>query len=246
MSFLEQLAAENKTKGAFGVVAGARLSGKSTLAGTLPGSTYMLQAARRETGSDSAKQLATQLGNELTVGSFNTLDELYGAMEELAGANFNNVYVDGISAVTEIKFHEYEVQKLMKKNTWDGFREIGNAMEDFIIRTKTLAEESGKNVFITLAMKEKYDTAGHLINLEPECKGNATVGHIKGLCPTVVIPRVTEDDNGNIVRELVTSIDGPWTGRIDGLLDEANPGIIPIKGKGNGLAKVIAYIKGEI
>ena len=74
MSVLSRLIAQKaEDKKLFAVVAARRLGGKTTLAGTLPGTTLMLQAAVLESGSNSAKQLAEQRGNKLVVASFTSL-----------------------------------------------------------------------------------------------------------------------------------------------------------------------------
>ena len=49
----------------FCVVAGPRLGGKTTIAGTLPGKTLLLQAAVLESGSRSALKLARERGNKV-------------------------------------------------------------------------------------------------------------------------------------------------------------------------------------
>lgn len=243
MGILSQLAAKEKEAGIFAVVAGARTSGKSTIPGTLPGKTLMLQAALLETGSKSASNLAKELGNDLTVISFEDCVQLVSILEDPDVGNFDNIYIDGLSAVTDMLFNSPEVKKSTKKNTWDGFRDLWVAATDLLLMAKGMA--TTHNVFFSLAVKEKYDSSGMLIAIEPEVKGNATIGSIQKLCPTILytIAENYEDEEGvlHVDRKLITSYRGVYAGRIDSLLDNQNPGVIEAD-----LGKVIALIKGGV
>lgn len=242
MGILSKLAKQEQEAGIFAVVAGARTSGKSTIPGTLPGKTLMLQAALLETGSKSAKNLAKELGNDLTVISFDSVAQLTEILQDPDVKDFNNLYIDGLSAITDQIFATPEVKKATRKNTWDGFRELWVAATDLLLLAKEMS--TSQNVFFSLAVKEKYDSNGTLIAVEPETKGNATIGSIQKLCPTILytVAEVYETEEGEIVteRKLITGYRGVYAGRIDSLLDKQNPGILPAD-----LSQVIALIKGE-
>lgn len=241
MSIINDLIKKKQKKGVFCVVAGLRLSGKSTLAGTLPGKTLLIQAALRETGSSSAQALASQRGNELVVVEFETLQELNAVLLEAAESDFNNIYIDGITAITEIKYNEPEVLKVAtSKLPWGAFDTIKKTMADFIELSKKIAEQKQKNVFMTLALNAEFDAAGGLVEVKPELKGKATLSVIKGYAPTVLVIRASKDEHGKLMRELVTKNDGPYSARIDTLLDDQNPGVVAAD-----LALVLALIRGE-
>lgn len=241
MSIIAKLMQKKKEKGVFAIVAGLRLSGKSTLAGTLPGKTLLIQAALRETGSSSAKKLSEQRKTVLDIVEFQSLVELQEILVEVAGSDYDNVYIDGISAITNIKYNEPAIVKAAQgANPWGAFDLIKKAMEDFIMISKELAETSKKNVFMTLALNPEFDAAGNLIEVKPELKGKATLSIIKGYAPTVLVVRQRKDEKGNSIRELLTRNDGPYSARIDALLDDQNPGIVPAD-----LSIVLKLIKGE-
>jgi hypothetical protein len=242
VGILSELAAQEQEAGIFAVVAGARTAGKSTIPGTLPGKTLMLQAELLETGSKSALNLAKELGNDLTVVSFGSVAQLTEVLQDPDIAGFDNVYIDGLSAVTDMLFNTPEIKKATKKNTWDGFRDLWIAATDLLLLAKGMS--ATHNVFFSLAIKEKYDAQGNLIAVEPETKGNATIGSIQKLCPTVLytVAESWEDDDGEVhtQRRLITGYRGVYAGRIDSLLDKQNPGIMDAD-----LSKVIQLIKGE-
>jgi hypothetical protein len=240
MSIIAKLTQKKKDKGVFGIVAGLRLGGKSTLAGTLPGQTLLIQAALRETGSSSAAALASSLGNELTIVEFETLSELREVLLEAAESKFDNIYIDGITAITEVRYNEPEVlRKATSGSPWGAFDLIKKTMADFIELSKKIAENYNKNVFMTLALNPEFDSAGSLIEVKPELKGKATLSIIKGYAPTVLVIRSRKDEKGQTIRELITKNDGPYSARIDTLLDQQNPGVLPAD-----LSQVITLIKG--
>lgn len=242
MSVLAKLKAQKQSAGFFGVVAGCRLGGKSTIAGTLPGKTIMMQAKLIETGSRSAEALAKRMGNEIDVVEFDTINTLVSVLAELRDdKTYDNVYIDGLSAINEMKSREPEMVKQFKKNVWDAYRDVGDSAMNILYLAKLLAEETGKNVFFTLAMKEKYDSMGNLINLEADLKGNMTLGSIKRLCPTVVCVRSVMNEDGTVERQLLTKSDGPYSARIDCLLDDTNPGVLEAD-----LSKVLELVMSQV
>ncbi len=242
MSILTQLRAKQKAKGVFGIVAGTRLAGKSSLAGTLPGNTLLMQAAVKETGSESAKKLAEKLGNKLEVIGFGSVKDIMAVIKEFPGLGFDNLYVDGISAITEMRHEEKEVQAMLEspKGPWGAFDAIKQTMHTFIEESKRVSEEHGKNVFLTLALDPVLNEAGQVVELKPALKGKATLAEIKKYGNSVLVVTARLDEQGQTVRELITKTRGPYSARIDTLLDSENPGIMPAD-----LSKVLKLIKGE-
>lgn len=227
MSILDRINTAHKNHGVFGLVGAERIGGKSTLAGTLPGRTLFLQASGLETGSKSAATLAARNGNQLDIVAFTSLADLTTLLDDPEIEAYDNLYVDSLSAVTELKYAEPAIQILMKKNTWDGFREIGTAMSSFILKCKKMAEDTGMNVFMTLGYNTKRDANGALVELVPACMGNKTLAEIKKLCPVTVSLRTVITEKGESERQMITKSVGPYPGRIDTLLDDENPGILP-------------------
>lgn len=233
MSILDRLKKkpEGKKK-LFGIVAGQRLAGKSTLAGTLPGKSLLLQAAVLESGSESAEALAKRAGNELAVLTFTTLDDLANIIVELGSdKTFDNVYVDSLSAVTELKYREPEIQKLLKKDNWAAFREIGETVTECIVALKALTypdmAAKAKNVFMAMALDVKHDRNGEVNEVSLVAKGNVAVSNVTKFGEavlTIIAPEATE--NGETGYKLITKTQGWWPGRIDGVLRESNPGVI--------------------
>lgn len=227
MSIIARLRKQKKTKGVFAIICGLRLAGKSTLSGTLPGKTILMQAALRETGSSSAEALAKKHGNELVIVEFATLEDLNELLIEAANSDFDNIYVDGISAITEMRFSQPEIyREALSKNPWGAYAKIKKTMEDFIMLGKSITEQSHKNVFFTLAMNISNDGEGQP-QLKADLKGSATLSVIKGLAPTVLVVASRTDETGVHVRELLTRNQGIYQARIDTLLDEQNPGVLP-------------------
>lgn len=226
MSVKEKIAARKKAQGAFICVAGQRLSGKSTIAGTAPGRTLMLQAAILETGSRSAAKLAKQRGNELTISEFSDLTDLVKKLTAFDASQYDNLFIDGISAITELKIGEPDVAATMKRDQWAGYRIVGEAVRNFMKNSKAMAG-GDLNVFITLALQPKTDANGAVTELVPALKGNVALAEISRLCPVFVtlLPPV-RDEEGKTVREMVTASQGVYPGRIDHLLDDENPQII--------------------
>jgi hypothetical protein len=240
MSILDRIKEKQKESagGAFVVVAGPRLSGKSTAAGTLPGKTLMLQADVLETGSSSAAQLAKRLKNKLDIISFTSLGDLSTLLSDEDGLKgYDNIYIDGLSAVNEMKYESQEVQKIIKKNVWDGYRELGDSLKRFLLLAKGLS--ASKNVLMTMALDVKYDTNGMACEAKPAMKGNVTTNEVTRLCPVVLSITTEYDEEGELHRKFLTKGDGVLPGRIDSILDEDNPGELPAD-----LSKVFDLLNG--
>jgi hypothetical protein len=241
MSLLQSKRKSVKKRGIFAAVTGQRLSGKSTLAGTLSGKTAMLTARMFETGSTSAESLATRLGGTLDVFEFSSAKELI-AMAKEASETYDNIYIDGASGLTEILYRTPEIAKAIDKNSWDGFAKLGDAVEDVLLSIKELAEtDDGPNVFVTAALEAKYDAAGSIIELAIEAKGKSVIKNLRKIFPIVLCLRPSYDADGQVldVPELVTKTDGPFGARIDSLLADENPGVMPAD-----LSDLINLIKG--
>ena len=229
MSILEKKRMVMKDKGVFGVILAERLGGKSTLGGTLPGKTAMLTAGLFETGAGSAIAKAKELKNDLQVFRFDSLNEYFKMLEELKESDFDNIYIDGASGITEMIYRQADIKAAIKKNSWDGFREVADKVEEQILATKELAEIFNKNVFYTMSVAPEMDKLGNVLSLKPEQKGNATVKNMKAIFPVVVSLRPKFDDDGNQLDEpeLVTKTDNIYSGRLDDILSTQNPGTLP-------------------
>jgi AAA domain len=238
MSILSKILERKQEQGAFVAIAGERLAGKSTLAGTLPNRTLLLQAAFFETGSNSAVKLAEQRGSKLDVGTFSSVKELLEVLSSKEVLEYNNIYLDSITAVTEMRHRDPDVTKVLDKNVWDGYRLIGESSTEVLAKLKSLAELHGLNVFITIALEQKKDESGQA-ELRAVTKGNITLTWLKARCPVVVCPIIEFDDKGTLHRKILTRSKGLYSARIDSLLDHENPAEIPAD-----LTQLLTLIKG--
>lgn len=202
---------------------GARLSGKSTLAGTLPGSTLVIQPAGIEAGNTSPIELAKKLGNKLDIIEVESHGQMFEVLQESAILSYDNIYVDGISAFTEMIYNSPEFITRSTKNKWDGFDYIKDQSGKLVLVCKELAEKNDKNVFITYALKEKTDENGNIASVEMDAKGNATKTIIESKSPNVITAVAVTKEDGSLVRGLLTKNKGPYVARLGNLLDEDNP-----------------------
>jgi len=210
----------------FAVVAGTRLSGKTTLVGTLPGKTLMLQAEVLESGSRSAVALAKKLDRDLTVHTFASLTELKSQVHELRSDKlYDNLYIDGFSALTEMKSREGDYVALSKKNAWDGYRLLGEQVTDIVLALKGLSYpqvEKPKNVFLTCALR--VNEKGGVVDVKLEAVGQMAVSDLTKLGECVFTLVLEPAEENKLKRVLLTNNKGLWPARIDGILDEDNPG----------------------
>lgn len=233
MSILARIAQQSTAPAGtklFAVVAGQRCSGKTTLAGTLKGKTLLLQASVWESGAESAKKLAAQLGNDLTAYGFESLPELHTILKELETDEvYDNVFVDGLSAITEIKYREPAVVAMSKKDTWAGWRAIAEESTDVILQLKSLTYKSktkkNKNVFLTIAIDVKADPNGMPVEVEMVAKGQVAISNVSKFAAGVLTVALMNGEKG-VERKLITRNTGVFAGRLEGLLDSANPGIM--------------------
>jgi hypothetical protein len=230
MSFKDRIK-RNDVGGLYGVVAGLRLLGKTTLAGTLPGKTILFQAQLLETASSSAEQLAKELGNSLDTIEFSSVGDLRELLLSKETKTYDNVYIDGLSAVSEMIYNGREIQALLKKNQWEAFREIGDELREFQLMCKQFTIDTGKNLF-----------------MDPVVKGQVALEAIKKYAPVVVAVTNEMDESGNLHRFIITKSDGVYPARIDSVLDHNNPGRFEADNFSEpsqaGLAGLINFLKG--
>jgi hypothetical protein len=241
MSLLQSKRKSIKTRGVFAAILGQRLGGKSTIAGTLPGKSAMLTAKTFETGSATAEKLAANLGAELDVYEFTSAKDL-AAMCKEAAETYDNIFIDGATGLTEILYRQSDITKALQKNSWDGFALLGDQVEDALLAIKDLTErDGGVNIFVTASVEPKYDQAGNVIELVIESKGKSVIKNLRKIFPVVVSLRPAYDENGHVLDEpeMVTKTDGVHSGRIDSLLAQDNPGLLPAD-----LSALINLIKG--
>lgn len=223
---LDKISNKTENSGFFCAVTGCRLSGKSTLAGTLPGKTILIQPSDVEAGNLSPKQLAEANGNELTLVMFSSIDEAMDILDDPDLLEYDNIYFDGISGTTEMLYDSPAFAIKSKANKWDGFAYIGKTIRNLIAKFKELAELHNKRVFITMALDVKLDGNGEPAETKLVAKGNITRSEIEGKVPNVICTIEHLDDKGNTVRQLLTRSVGPFLCRLGDLLDDANPGVI--------------------
>lgn len=219
MSLYDRIEAEVQAEGFFAIIGGKRLGGKSTLAGTAPGKTLFLYAKELETGYKAAQKLAIKCGNELMPIAFKSTEDLVELVIEASESDFDNIYIDGITAVAELKMPVLEKEKKPKETIWDVYSKLGDSCINCLLLCKRIAAESNKNVFITMALKSDKD--GYVV---PDIKGNMTLGAIQKVCPTVLAVRTRFTEEGELKRVLLTKSDEEYPARVDGFLDEDNPG----------------------
>lgn len=207
----------------FGVVAGPRLGGKTTLAGTLPGKTLLLQAAVLESGCRSAQALARKRGNVLVVELFDDLVDLRAKVSKYKDASdFDNIYIDGLSAITDMKFSEPDVQATARKNIWDAYLKLGKDVSDLVVLLKSLTYgPHAKNIFITCALKVKTEQGANDVELEAKGKMAVTAITKLGEAVITVVQLPTEEGTRRV---MITKSFDNWPGRVDGVLDEDNEG----------------------
>lgn len=252
MSVIKGLLAKRQaSKGFFAAIGGTRTSGKSTLAGTLPGKTLLLQPAGVEAGNVSPVEKAKELGNELDMIVFDKFTGAFEILQDPAIMDYDNIYVDGISGFTDLVYQSPEFNRKGVKNKFEAFDFLKDQSVQLIVACKKLAEDHNKNTFVTYALTKKFDSAGVEIGVEMVAKGNATKDLVEGkggnLVIAVAIPVTGEDGKTRIERKLVTKNFGPYTARLGDLLDHQNPGVIDANlAELLRVAGRITSIKGEV
>lgn len=216
-------------RGIFAAILGTRLSGKSTIAGTLPEKSAMLTAKTFETGSGSAEKMARDLGTSLDVFEFSNAKDLVAMAKAAIAEGYENLFIDGASGLTEILYRTPDISRKMTSNQWDAYAMLADQVEDCLLALKELTDkDGGVNIFVTAAVEPKYDQAGNLIELIVESKGKSVIKNLRKIFPVVVTLRPVYDENGQKLDapEMVTKTDGIYSGRIDSLLNQDNPGVL--------------------
>lgn len=228
MSLIQRLLQQRaERKGFFCAVGGVRLAGKSTVAGTLPGSTIIIQPRGIEAGNMSPVRLGQQRGNQVDLIEFGSHNEIFEILDDESILEYDNVYIDGISAFTELVYGSGTFAAKSKKNKWDGFDYIKDQSTQLVTKAKELAETHDKNVFLTYALKPKYDANGIATSVEMVAKGNASKDLVEGKCPNVVaIYPAPVEGQDEPLRKLLTNNNGPYVARLGDMLDTDNPKVL--------------------
>lgn len=222
MSILKRLLEQKKNPDAlFCCVYGYSTAGKSTLAGTLPGKTLIIQIKNLETGSKSALQVAKQLGNNVSIVDIESDKELISLFKEIKETDhgFDNIYVDSLSAFTEMFIRQPEIKLLAGKDRWAAFNRLADAIFNIIIEAKKLSNSSETKkpcrMFMTLAVEN--DKEGKLV---PSIVGTASIKHIFRKFPSILYLHQHVDEENTKVRYLYAqsnTINLPT--RLDSVLD---------------------------
>jgi len=215
---------QNKTK--LIVVAGPRFGGKTGSLGTLPNKTLVIEITDKESGSDGALAVAKVTGNSLDVVTGNDCEDALALAKEAFNLGYDNVAIDGISALTEVEADKPKIKKQLEGTgnaVFAGWRLIGTAVVNLIQDLKQLSAEVNKPIILTLALKEIKDREGNVTSTDVETKGNMAESLIRGKCPFYVVARMAADKDGNPLYVLQTKDDGLYGARLDGVLSEHNP-----------------------
>lgn len=207
------------SKKLFAVVAGPRLGGKTTLAGTLPGKTCLLQAAVHESGSRSAQALARKRGNTLVVEEFTDLVDFWPKLQAAYETDADHIYIDGFSAINDMRWGQDDIQRCHKNNAFQAYDLHGQDMVKLLRRIKEYSY-GNKNIFITCALR--VDQTGNAApDVKLEAKGKMGVTEITKIGEAVLTVASFPSEEGP-KRVLITRTVDNWPGRIDGVLDEDN------------------------
>jgi len=248
----DRLKKQKEVSGIFLCVAGPRFGGKTTTLGTLKGKTLLIDISDKESGSRGAVNMAAKMGVETfdVVTGYDCAD-VASIVEEAITLGYDNIAIDGLSALTEVEMEKPAIARLLKgeKTKWTGFALMGKAVTDLLQYLKTTSAESGKNIIITVALKEKTNSEGEVMDTGLDLRGQMAEGFITGRCPYFVVSRLAVDGEGKPLRILQTYSDGVYEGRLDGIFDDDNPKAFrsdPEKveeGKPVGLDALLTYLK---
>jgi len=216
----------DKEGGIVAVIGGMRLSGKTTLSGTLKGKTLLIYAKGIETSIKSAKKLAKDNGNTLHVVPFGSLAELGNILNASIDKGYDHVYIDSLTAVNNFKYQEPDVNRLVNGKgdaVFKGFRLLGEEMLKFLATCKEVAQSTGINIFLTIGYDPVRDKEGNLIDLNPALKGNMTLSFLQQACPIFLFVGKEHQEDGTTERRIFIKDQGPITARIDYLLEHEGP-----------------------
>lgn len=235
MSILAKVSKQEHVAAAtsYALIVGRSSSGKTTVAGSVPGKTLLLQIRDREFGCESAIALARSLGNEVIPYSISTIQELLDiAIELRTDKDYDNVYVDGWSAITFMLAESPDIAPMIEGrkggNSFVGYARI---QTDVAKIQKAYAELTypdiikPKSVFFTLAIDVKTDANGVATDIVPVMKGKASYQEFTRPSPTIVTLAVQHSEEGER-RIMLTKNHGPYLARINGILDKDNVGIM--------------------
>jgi len=216
------------------LILGASGSGKTTIAGTIPGKTLLLSVKDKEFGSETAIAKADESGNHVTAFAVNSLAEIIEIGTELrTDDEFDNVFVDGFSALTYLAAEDPDIAALIESkrggNPFAGYDrirgELARVQKVFASLTYDGVKKP-KRVFFTLATETKRDINGFPVELMVSMKGKASLAEFTRPAPTIVAlaSKVTEEVTERI---MITKKVGIYEScRVNGLLDGNNPGVI--------------------
>jgi len=226
MSLRSRVQEKKTQKPKFILVAGPRFGGKTGALGTLPGKTLVIEITDKESGSDGAVAVAEASGNTLDVVTGNDCDDVLALAKEAFAEGYDNVAVDGISALTEVEADKPKVKKHLQGTgnaVFVGWRMIGDSITQLIQDLKSLSLEVNKPIVLTLALKENKDREGNVTSTDVDTKGNMAESFIRGKCKFYLVARMAADKDGNPLYVLQTGDDGIYGARLDGVLSEDNP-----------------------
>lgn len=222
----DRLKKQKELSGVFLCLAGPRFGGKTTTLGTLKGKTLLIDISDKESGSRGAVNMARRMGVETfdVVTGQDCLD-VAAIVEEAITLDYDNIAIDGISALTEMEQDKPKIQRLLKNEgtKWTGYRLMGDEVVNLLGYLKTASANSGKNIIITVALKEKTSNEGVVTSTALDTRGAMADGFITGRCPYFVVSRLAQDKDGQPLRILQTYSDGVYEGRLDGIFDADNP-----------------------
>ena len=209
------------------VTAGVRFAGKTAGLGTLPGKTLLAITADKESGAMGAVKVAEENGNQLDFVFITDAADALSVAKEALGSGYDNVAVDGLTAITEVEAEKPGVAKLLNSTgngVYAGWRAIGNEVVGLIQDLKALSADTGKPIVLTLAFKDpKPDASGTISTLEPDIKGQMALSVIKGKCPFFVCAKRAHDKDGNPLHVLQTAPDDIYPARLDGVMAKDLP-----------------------
>jgi energy-coupling factor transporter ATP-binding protein EcfA2 len=234
LSILAKLRAETEAPSKpYILVMGKSTSGKSTLCGTLSGRTLFLEVKGKEFGGQSAAAMARSRGNQVDVVTLGSVKEFLALAEELKlDMEYDNVVLDSYSALTFLIADEPEVEQVIvgkKGNTFQAFDKIRfdtakvhRAISDLTYAT---VAKKPKVVVCTVAFDVKQDGNGAPADLLIVQKGRASYQEYTRSAPTIVTLAAQNTETG-LKRVMLTANAGIYLGRVNGLLDSANPKIM--------------------
>lgn len=246
----DRLKKQKEVSGIFLCLAGPRFGGKTTTLGTLPGKTLLIDISDKESGSRGAVNMADRMGVK-TFDVVTGLDckDVKELVAEGVAAGYDNIAIDGLSALTEVELESPIVVRAGKSDKWKGWEQLGKHVTDLLQSLKKTAAASGTNIIFTVALKEKTNAEGEVTEVKLDLKGNMAEGYITGRCPYFVVSRLASDAEGKPVRILQTYSDGIYNGRLDGYLEDtypksfrSNPDRVEA-GQPVGLAALLGFLK---